>query len=154
MVDVVHRDQAVDRPDALERRAPGLAEAERSRRPRRQRPGRNRAQDDGGDGASPALDLVLEEAVRGLEQPGSEVRPGDDRPLPPPTADQTLLLQAGERLPNRRARQPEMPTELLLRGNREARRPAAADDLVLEELRELEVERDRRLPGDCVRRQG
>src|SRR5207302_1343587 len=94
------------------------------------------------------LDLLLEEARGRLEQPGARPRLRDEGPLPLAPADQPFLLEPGERLADRRPREAEVAAELRLGWEAVARVPASVDDLVLEQLRELEVERDRRVAVD------
>jgi hypothetical protein len=98
---------------------------------------------------SEPVDLLLEEPVRRLQQPQAGLAAGDERALPLAAVDQPAALEARERLPDGRARQGVVLAQLRLRGQTQAGLPAAADDLLLEQLRELEVERDRRRAVDA-----
>jgi D-3-phosphoglycerate dehydrogenase len=148
VVDDVERDEAVDRAQALERRAVGAGpQLELVAGPGRKDPSLG-AQHLGRDRAPETVDLVLEEAVRRLQQPQPRPALPHERPVALQPLDQAPLLQARKRLPDRRPREAEPRAQVRLGGETGARLPAAARDHLLEQLGELEVERDRGRPID------
>ena len=143
MVDHVEGDEPVDGAQPLQEDAPALArQVEHVRRPVRERcplP----SQDLGGNTVARADELLVEEALRRLNQPRPRPLAEHERASSLGPSDQTLLLEAREGLPDGGARDAVVVAEVGLGRYAPPRVPPSARDLVLEELCELEVERDR-----------
>ena len=101
-----------------------------------------------GHGQPEPLHLLVEEALRRLEEPRALARVGDERAPALDPLDQALRLEPLEREPHRRARDPEAGADLRLGGEPLAGRAMALHDLLAQEPGELEVERDGRVAID------
>ena len=112
------RDLAVDGPQALEDRSVRAdRELELLAGPVGQRAALG-PQDPRRHGAAEPVDLLLEEALGGLQQPQAGLGPLHERALALDPVDQAALLEPAERLADRGARQPEAVAEIGLRGTR------------------------------------
>src|SRR6185437_8616115 len=98
MVDHVHGDLAIDEAEALQRHTlRPRGQVERVTGPARQRPALG-TEDLRGDGVAEAIDLLLEEPRRGLQEPQAGLAALHERPLALEPVDQMALLEACQRL--------------------------------------------------------